>query len=1335
MLMPNGGGVYVNSGTLHFDGYESIIGGWTTAGKNTATNNGGGVYVNGGTLKFSDNTPITYNGASSYGGGAYLAGGTMYVDRTSEMPIAYNTASSGAGIALIGGTLTANGGDTVLSIFQNTASSYGGGLYFNGGTVNNTITNNKLNVTIYENTAGTRGNGVYTITGTNTMTNLGMVRNHTAANGAGIYVRSGNTTINGATVVKDNTATSTGGGVYVYSGTLTLNGTTITSNTATTTGGGIYLRNASGVALTSNGATIVDNTATNNGGGIYVAGANVTITFASNTTNIGASSKANKAQLGGGIYVANGTLNFNSTTNIAYNEVSSTGGGGIYMANGTLNVTAATHINNNKVATTSTGGGGIYMANGTITTTGTDSVLWINDNIATGCSGGGLYYIDGTITNNGNANIVIAGNMANNGGGVYCAIGSTGAKTIGNIGMIRHNTASENGGGIYYKGYNATAANATNFASAMTLKGNKADSLGGGIFVDAYPVNFTNAITISNNTVTKTNTSVIPLVYGGAGLYNNGGTVNFSGSSVLIDANVSNGHGGGIFNKGGTITCTGGDITLANNKAYLYANMNYGGRGGGIYDTAGTITIGASGNARNLVLSQDTAALGGGIFIGGGTLTCWGDITANQDTSRYQGGGIRLWQGATIDCKGNVVAANNRTASSGAGIYCRNATMTYAGTATVSNNKAGGHGGGICASQAGVITFKGLATISNNQTTAASSSSGAGLYITTSGTTINLEGGALVKDNNSGVAGGGMYVNTGCIINVGTALSPQNLVLASNTAANNGGGMSNRGTITCYGNLIDTNNSSANYGGGIYIHEAGVLTCKGTANISKNYCSRYGGGIYINNNSTGARAEINLEKGATVNYNSADIAGGGIYCTENGNRNYVINVGTDAAHPADIVVNYDTAKTGAGGGINNRAGIINCYGNLTANGNVSATNGGGIYNQSTLWVNGTSSICNNTATTNGGGIYTDTMMDLRKSYIVNNTAGGNGGGVYVNDNQNAGDYAATKIVKVGGGMKIIGNTVSGNENNLYVMSRNNIHFVETFADTSSVGVYCVRSATAYPAYGANNITVYGMREDDLFAKVDFSENDPINNAGRFFNDLTAVTGEFTSTGHTEAGGLVASPAPSPVASMVSNNRKSGSGDDLGAVKWQDYNLPIELLSFVGVCQNGITTFNWETMTETNNDYFTIEASSDAINYEAIATISGAGTTSQRQQYSYHINTKEGMMYYRLRQTDIDGQTEVFAPIAVQCSDNKSEEPTITIYPQPARDMFEINVQGEGVEIEQMSLYNMLGSCIKRQVVNNRTAAMSLETLSSGVYNVLIQLSNGTLYNKKVVVTK
>ncbi|MBO4739387.1 MAG: T9SS type A sorting domain-containing protein, partial [Bacteroidales bacterium] len=167
----------------------------------------------------------------------------------------------------------------------------------------------------------------------------------------------------------------------------------------------------------------------------------------------------------------------------------------------------------------------------------------------------------------------------------------------------------------------------------------------------------------------------------------------------------------------------------------------------------------------------------------------------------------------------------------------------------------------------------------------------------------------------------------------------------------------------------------------------------------------------------------------------------------------------------------------------------------------------------------------------------------------------------------------------------------------------------------------------------------------------------------------------------------------------------------------------------------ITTFNWETMTETNNDYFTIEASSDAINYKAIATISGAGTTSQRQQYSYHINTNDGIMYYRLRQTDIDGQTEVFAPIAVQCSDSKSEEPSINIYPQPAKDMFEINVQGEGVEIEQMSLYNMLGACIKRQVVNSQRAAMGLETLSSGVYNLLIKLSNGNLYNKKVVVTK
>ncbi|MBQ4478420.1 MAG: chitobiase/beta-hexosaminidase C-terminal domain-containing protein, partial [Bacteroidales bacterium] len=115
------------------------------------------------------------------------------------------------------------------------------------------------------------------------------------------------------------------------------------------------------------------------------------------------------------------------------------------------------------------------------------------------------------------------------------------------------------------------------------------------------------------------------------------------------------------------------------------------------------------------------------------------------------------------------------------------------------------------------------------------------------------------------------------------------------------------------------------------------------------------------------------------------------------------------------------------------------------------------------------------------------------------------------------------------------------------------------------------------------------------------------------------------------------------------------------------NLPVELLYFTAECMGEATQLQWSTASETNNEYFTIERSSNAVNYEEVARIQGAGTTSQRSDYSFMVdNNSTAITYYRLRQTDIDGKYEIFAPIAIQCQNNKAAT-EISIYPVPAND--------------------------------------------------------------------
>lgn len=101
-------------------------------------------------------------------------------------------------------------------------------------------------------------------------------------------------------------------------------------------------------------------------------------------------------------------------------------------------------------------------------------------------------------------------------------------------------------------------------------------------------------------------------------------------------------------------------------------------------------------------------------------------------------------------------------------------------------------------------------------------------------------------------------------------------------------------------------------------------------------------------------------------------------------------------------------------------------------------------------------------------------------------------------------------------------------------------------------------------------------------------------------------------------------------------------------------LPIELTMLYGVCiDENMVELRWQTASETNNDYFTILRSFDGINFEEIGIVMGAGTTTEFHNYEYYdTDEKEGVVYYKLRQTDFDGNTTESKVIAVQtCGKN------------------------------------------------------------------------------------
>lgn len=95
-------------------------------------------------------------------------------------------------------------------------------------------------------------------------------------------------------------------------------------------------------------------------------------------------------------------------------------------------------------------------------------------------------------------------------------------------------------------------------------------------------------------------------------------------------------------------------------------------------------------------------------------------------------------------------------------------------------------------------------------------------------------------------------------------------------------------------------------------------------------------------------------------------------------------------------------------------------------------------------------------------------------------------------------------------------------------------------------------------------------------------------------------------------------------------------------------LPITLDYFNAELVKDGTYVSWASYTEINNDYYTIEKSRDAKQWEIINTTLGVGNSSIRTEYNFtdHETNEPGTTYYRLSQTDFDGATEYFKIVSI-----------------------------------------------------------------------------------------
>jgi len=1356
-----------NTGTYHM--YFAYNGaGHTVAGDLTTTNSGtgtSGVYIGSGsasTLLISGNVSLTQNGTGTtlytYFGdqGDITTNGTVIMTNsgtgtTSDMRIANNTNSS----VTIAGNTTITNNNTATTTNRMYIGNQGD-ITFNGTLelINNA---SAANSQIYCNNGGNSVN----------LYNENITVSSTSATCDGVRFGEGG---GSGTLAATKTVTIGAGGFI--SGDLEFRNFTQTGNTTH--------------SLTCTGTARIYNYDSDWGGDVtFIAPRNLTRgTLYNRTAYIEKTGAFDDQSLGGNTftmnadfvnsgsgylmmgngtfdtYSANVTLSNTGTDHMyfAYNGAGHNVAGDLIGTNSPTGTTANILIGSGATSTLNIGGNVILTQNGSATT----SYTYLGDQ--------GDVTLDGTLTminsgtgttssmylaNNTNSSVTIAGatSITNNN-----TAATTNRMYIGNQGDITFNgtlelinnagaTNSEiycnyspNSVNLYSENITVQATNATSDGVRFgqnggngTLAATKTVTIGAGGFISG-DLEFRNFTQTGNTTHSLTCT-------GTARLYNYdsdwGGDVTFIAPRNLTRGTLYN-RTAYIEKTGATNDASAGGNTFSMNVDFVNSGNGYLMMGNGTFDThSANVTLTNTGSNR-IYFAHNGA---------GHAIT--GDFTStNSSTGTNSGTYISNGATATLSIGGNVSLLQNGNATAQYTYFGDQGDITTNGTVTMTNSGTGTTSDMRIANNTNSsVTIAGNTTITNNNTATTTSR----MYIGNQGDiTFN---GTLDMVNNSGVTNSELYCNYGAN---SVNLYNENITVQATNATSDGirfgqgngnGTLATAKTVTIGAggfisgdlefrnftqlsataqNLAPTGttriyNYDSQWNGNVDFRSPRMIT-RGTTYNSTAFLEKNG----VNNDaSTGGNvfnSDATFQNTSTAyfmpaNGTSNDFNASATYIKTNSGRVYP-SYNCISTYAGDITVNSGTTvRFGAAGN-----GRILFDGTAAQSVNVVGATPTPEFRD--FHTNNTNSdITLNTP------VIVLVELDLDNGHVITNATD------LLIMNNNAIVSSAGESAFVNGPIRKIGNdafefpvgkndtayapiSISAPTNaghhftaEYFQVNPDNVlplPYTRTLKDPSLDHISGCEYWILDRTNGASNVNVTLSWEDRSCGVT----NLPNLAVARWDGAMWKDHGNGGTTGNNIAGTVISSSAVT-----------SFSPFTLASTTGAENPLPVELISFNATLNNEKVDLSWQTASEINNDYFTLEKSLDGFNWESFSKQDGAWNSSSLISYNdVDYNPYRGTSYYRLKQTDFNGEFEYSEMVVV---DNHLED-VISIYPNPIKDvLFLTNLK----ITYQVKIYSINGQII----YSGNTNHINSSKWSNGIYQLIITDDLGKIIEQRRIV--
>lgn len=264
------------------------------------------------------------------------------------------------------------------------------------------------------------------------------------------------------------------------------------------------------------------------------------------------------------------------------------------------------------------------------------------------------------------------------------------------------------------------------------------------------------------------------------------------------------------------------------------------------------------------------------------------------------------------------------------------------------------------------------------------------------------------------------------------------------------------------------------------------------------------------------------------------------------------------------------------------------------------------------------------------------------------------------------------------------------------------------------------SATLYGDWGgdATNNNIYGAENLNI----------PLSGSVRFYIVLCDIVD--SSVDPTSIGSFPTAVSINILNDGLSLAPKLNTNYDLARINSTSLNytspLPVKYISFTAQPENAVVHLKWQTAEEISNNFFEIQRSVNAKDFEKVGVVEAQNAASA---YSFTDNSaKNGTNYYRLKQVDNDGTISFSKIISAEIKSENILD--ILVFPNPTSKSVIIKNVSKNSIIELISVN---GNVLNQQVADSESVELDVSKLKTGIYFIKNKQLDGGIATKKLMI--